>query len=211
LIAGVAMTFLAGLARVYYGVHSSLQVACGWALGIALVIAASRLERPLASWWSGATPSARWLAATLPALLLFAGGLALRAWLGARFEIPVEWVERHRATAVELDPADAAELLLFDPSLLARWSGALLGASLAAAWWASPRRSPLEIGSWRQRLIHTVVGAGAALAVIESGRALVLAAGELELVRFAVLMWVLGVGAPSLAEAIHRRLGGGRR
>jgi hypothetical protein len=141
--------------------------------------------------------------------VLLAAGLALRAWLTTHFEVPVEWLERHRAASVELDSIADVDLLLFDPTLLARWSGALLGASLAAAWWASPRRSPLEIASWRQRLIHTVVGAGAALAVIGAGRALVIAAGELaEFARFALLLWVLGVGAPALAEAIHRRLGG---
>jgi hypothetical protein len=173
---------------------------------MAMVMAASRLERPIASRWARLGPGARWVTAIVPAVVALIGGLALRAWLSARWEVPAEWVARHRATSAELQPGAAtAELLLFDLSLLARWSGALLGASLVAAWWAQQGRAPLEIGTWRQRLIHTLVGIAAATAVLQLGRLLALATDLAELARFALLFWVLGVGAPSMAEAAHAR------
>jgi membrane-associated phospholipid phosphatase len=211
-ILGALATFLAGFARIYYGVHSSLQVVCGWALGLATAMVASKLEKPIATRWARARPAARWAAAIAPAILVLAAGLALRLWLSAHWEVPAEWVARHQATSVEVDPgASTVDLRLLDPTLLARWSGALLGASLAAAWWAQPRRPPLEITTWRQRLIHTVVGGAAAAGVLQLRRLLVGATGELaELAGFAVLLWVLGVGAPWVAESIHTRLGAPR-
>jgi hypothetical protein len=158
-------------------------------------------------------PVARRLAVMVPAIVMLAVGLALRAWLSAYWEVPAEWVKRHHSTSTELDPgAPTVDLRLLDATLLARWSGALLGASLAAAWWASPRRAPLEIGTWPQRLIHTLVGGVAAASVLLLGRLLVQVTGDpAEFARFAVLLWVLGVGAPWLAETIHERLGGRRR
>jgi hypothetical protein len=211
-ILGALMTFLAGFVRIYYGVHSSLQVVCGWVLGLAMVIVAPKLERPIAAWWASARPAARWTAAIAPAIVVLAVGLALRAWLSATWEVPAEWVDRHRSTSAELDPgAQTVDLRLLDPTLLARWSGALLGASLAAAWWAKPKRAPLEIGAWTQRVIHTVVGGAAAAAVLQLGRSLVQTIGELgEFARFAALLWVVGAGAPWIAEAIYERLDGHR-
>jgi hypothetical protein len=187
-------------------------VVCGWTLGVVAVVVAGRLERPIAIWWAGARPVVRWTAAIAPALVVLAAGLALRAWSTAQWEVPAEWVERHQATSAEIDPgAPTADLRLFDPTLLARWSGALLGASLAAAWWGSPRRAALEVKTWRQRLIHTMVGGAATAGVLSVGRLALQGAGSpAEFVRFGVLLWMLGVGAPSIAEAIHQRASSGR-
>ena len=53
----------------------------------------------------------------------------------------------------------------------------------------------------------TAVGGAAAAAVLYLGAILVRAAGILaELTRFAVLLWVLGVGAPWISEAIRARV-----
>ena len=207
-IVGLVLAFLAGFVRIYYGVHSTLQVVCGWVLGIAIVMVASKLERSIATWWARAKPAARWTAAVAPAIVALAVGLAIRGWLSAHWEVPAEWVARHRSTSSELDPgATTVDLRLLDPTLLARWSGALLGASLVAAWWGEPRRAPLVITTWPQRLVHTVVGAAAAAAVLYLGANLMRAAGVLaELTRFAVLLWVVGVGAPWMSEAIRARV-----
>jgi hypothetical protein len=200
------MALLAGLARVYFGVHSTLQVACGWALGLALVLVAARLEPWLARRWAAAKPAARWIAVVVPPVALLGIGLLLRGWLETWWAAPAEWAERHRAAA-ELLGGDQG-LRLFDPSPLARWCGALLGASLAAAWWAAPGRVALTVRTWPRRLVHTAIGAAAAGAAIQIGGMAMSALGELvEFARFALLLWVIAVPAPCLAEWLCSRLG----
>ena len=179
-----------------------------------MVIVAARLEPRLARWWARATPAARWIAVVAPPLALLGAGLLLRAWLLGYWTVPVEWVERHQAAAAELGTAGAedddrrAELRLFDVSFLARWTGALLGASLAAAWWAAPGRAPLEVRDAGVGGPFTPPSALlAAFAVIRLGGMAVAAVGEMaELARFAVLLWVIAVAAPRLAEGSCSRL-----
>jgi hypothetical protein len=200
---GVAMTFLTGFARIYFGVHSTLQVVCGWAIGLAFVIVAVRLEPRLVAWWSGASPTARWVAVVVPPLALLGAGLLLRAFLQSQWTVPEAWVERH-LTAAELHGTGAGDLRLFDVSALARWSGGLLGASLAAAWWAAPGRAALTMRTWAQRATHTAIGVPSGLVVLWLGDRLIDAMGEMaELARFATLMWVIAVAAPWLAERLQ--------
>ena len=203
---GAAMTFLAGLARIYFGVHSTLQVVCGWAVGIAIVIVAARLEPRIVGWWSTAAPAARWAAVFAPPLALLGAGFLLRALLQSQWTVPEAWVERHLAAA-ELHREGAEDLRLFDVSSLARWTGALLGASLAAAWWAAPGRAALVMGTWSRRFIPTAMGATGGFAELWLGGRAIAVVGEMaELARFAVLLWVIGVAAPWLAERLWHRL-----
>jgi membrane-associated phospholipid phosphatase len=201
---GGAATFLAGVARVFYGVHSALQVACGWLLGAVVVLAASAIERPLGRWWSKASPAARWSIAILPAAMLFATGLLLRELIFAGWEAPVEWVARHRATSARLDPLmPTADLRLIDSSGLARWTGGLLGASMVAAWYGAPGRRAVTVASPRQRALDTALGLPAMAIVLAAGEPLVRWLGELaELPRFAALLWVAGVVVPRLGERL---------
>jgi hypothetical protein len=200
------MTFLAGLVRVYYGVHSPLQVAVGWLLGVAVVVAAAALEAPLVRWWGSASPPARLAVAVLPALAFFAGGLALRELLFAGWEPPAAWLERQRSIGARLGPVGGSvELLLVDAGALARWSGALLGTSLAAVHYtACPGRS-LTVASWRQRAVTTALGLAGAGAVLGAGELLREWLGSPgELLRFAVLLWVVAVAAPRTGERLAR-------
>lgn len=209
LVLGVMLTLLIGLSRIYYGVHSTLQVLCGWALGGLVVLVAGRVEAPLSRWWARAPPAARWTAAILPSLGAIGLGLVFRALILDRWQVPLDWVVRHRATSLRLHPdADLAELRLIDLSFLARSAGGLLGTSLAALWYGSAGRPPLEVRSWPRRWIHTAVGAVALVSTFEIGGLVVRAVGDLgEVVRFAALTWVIAVAAPLLAESLCARIG----
>lgn len=206
--AAFAATLLAGAARVYYGVHSVSQVACGWLLGAAVVVAASALERPLGRWWGRATPAARWIVAVLPAAALLAAGLLLRRAIFTGWEAPLEWVARHASASIRLDPASTAgELRLTDASALFRWTGGLLGAALVAAWYATPGRGAVVVQSLRRRAVDSVVGLAAIATVLVAGEALIQRLGTIaELPRFAVLLWVIGVVVPRLGQLLDDAL-----
>jgi hypothetical protein len=207
-LVGAMATLMAGVARIYYGVHSALQVACGWLLGAAVVALASALEPPLTRWWARASPVARWSVAILPAAVALTAGLLLRELVFAGWEAPAEWVGRHVATSARLDPSSTtADLRLIDSSALARWTGGLLGASMVAAWYGSAGRPAVTVTSWRRRLLGAAVGLPAAAVVLLGGEALLRWMGELaELPRFAVLLWVIGVVVPRVVERLDAEL-----
>jgi len=204
-VTGAVMTFLSGFSRVYFGVHSLLQVVSGWVVGAAVVILASALEPPLTRWWGRASTAARWAVAIAPAALVFAGGIVLRAALFDGWETPQDWADRHRAVALRLDPLGlAADLLLIDLGALARWTGALLGASLAALHYASPGRRPVAVGWWRERASNTAIGLPLAAGLLTAGE-LLLRRGvgvSAEILRFAAVVWVSAVVVPRLGRRL---------
>lgn len=210
-VAGALVTFLAGFVRVYYGVHSVLQVTCGWLLGALLVLMASAVEAPLERWWARAGPAARWAAVVLPPLGLFGAGLLLRHLLFPGWETPADWLARHRSAAIRLDPmGGSTDLLLIDVGGLARWAGALLGASLAAHHYTASSGRHLVVTTWPQRALNTALGIAAMAAVLVAGEMLIRRAGaSTEFLRFAALFWVSGVVVPRAGERLERARQGG--
>jgi hypothetical protein len=168
------------------------------------VLAAAGLERPFRRRWENAGGVARWSLAVSPAVVALGAGLLLRELVWAGWEAPVDWVARHSATSARLDPsATTGDLRLLDLSALLRWTGALLGASLVAAWYGTPGRRPVIVTSLRQRALHTAVGVAAMAAVLGAGELLIRRAGAIaELPRFAVVLWVIGVVVPWIAARL---------
>jgi membrane-associated phospholipid phosphatase len=210
-VVGALWTILVALSRVYYGVHSVLQVLCGGLFGLLAVAVASALEKPFVRWWARASPAMRWTAAIIPAAALFALGLILRELVFAVWEAPEAWVARHIATSLRLDPAAATEdLRLIDSTLLTRGTGGVLGSSLVAAWYGSPGRPAFVVTSARQGAIGTAIGLLAMAAILAAGEPVVRWLGEFaEVPRFALLLWATGVVVPRLSErleaAVERR------
>ncbi|HVR30066.1 MAG TPA: hypothetical protein VMS86_11090, partial [Thermoanaerobaculia bacterium] len=204
-------TFLAGAVRVYFGVHSVSQVAWGWLFGAALVVAAAALERPFLRWWACASPLARWSVALLPALLLLGCGLLLRELLYPGQTPPPDWATRHRSAVLRLTPLGvAADLVLLDALALARWAGALLGASLAGLYYGGSAARQVEVLTWRARAIHTLLGLACGGTVLLAGELLVRRVGAPgELLRFALLLLAVGVLAPRVGRRLDRRRAAG--
>lgn len=203
-VAGTIAALMAGFVRVYYGVHSVLQVTVGWALGAVVVATVAGLWPRVARRWQTAGRAARCAMVAAPAVLAVSAMLAL--WLGVHrgFEVPVEWVARHRAASERLDPAAAtAELRLLDTTAVLRWTGGLLGASLLAGWYGSGSRRQYAPVSNRERAANTLIGVAATAALLGAGEPLVrLWGGPAELVLFAVLLWTIGVVVPRSGEKL---------
>ncbi len=197
---GAVATFLAGVARVYYGVHSVLQVVMGWAVGAAVVAAVALLWSPVARWWQNAGPLARVAMVVLPTVAALAAAFLLRQLLEQGFQAPVEWAARHQTASLRLGGADTDDLRLLDAGPLLRWSGGLFGASLVAAWYGADERRHHAPASASERAIATAIGALAATALLSGGEALVRRwGGAADFARFAVLLWTLGVVVPRLS------------
>ncbi|MFI6596803.1 phosphatase PAP2 family protein [Nonomuraea sp. NPDC050536] len=72
--AGV-LTFLIGLSRVYLGVHFASDVVAGFALGLAVLLLAVKLEEPATAWWLRRPLWAQLAASAVPAAVLIGLGL----------------------------------------------------------------------------------------------------------------------------------------
>ena len=68
--AAAVLALAIGWSRYALGVHSAGQILVGWAIGLVLLAAAMRWERPLGRWWRAQTPTVRMTTALAPADLL---------------------------------------------------------------------------------------------------------------------------------------------
>jgi membrane-associated phospholipid phosphatase len=203
-VVGGLAVLLSGLARVYYGVHSVLQVAVGWLLGAAVIAAVAGVWPRVARRWRTAGRATRCLMVALPWVLALSAILLLRLGVHRGFEVPVAWVERHQAASTRLDPGSTtADLRLFDTTTVLRWTGGLLGASLLAAWYGSGSRRDYAPATNRERAANTLIGLAATAIVLGVGEPLVrLWGGAADFVRFAVLLWTIGVVVPRAGEKL---------
>ncbi len=157
---GLPLVLLAGIARIYYGVHSVSQVLVGWGLGVALAYLAMAAERPLIHWMKRLTVWRR-----LGALLL-ATGTVFAIWFGtAHWSIhrrppPAEWEERFSRLAVELDEQDEPYSLV-QPVEAGQDAGLLLGYGLVALVFLS--RGLPHMRRVRERLLAVAIGVPALL------------------------------------------------
>ncbi|MDH3255022.1 MAG: phosphatase PAP2 family protein [Acidobacteriota bacterium] len=154
-VVGVPLVLLAGVARIYYGVHSVNQVLVGWGLGIAIAILAMAAERPLVD-------AAKRLGSRqrIGALLLLAGIVfllwhAVAMWSIHQKPPPAEWAERFAELQVELDEQDEPYSLVV-PAEAGDITGLLLGFGLVALAFLSRGWPRLERP--RERLIAVGIG-----------------------------------------------------
>jgi membrane-associated phospholipid phosphatase len=90
-LAGLLVVVL-GVSRVHLGAHFPLDVVAGWAVGVVLLVAYLRLERPVTVWLAGLRPLAQCGVAVAGGAGLVAAGAVVLAARGA-FEVPAAWVQ----------------------------------------------------------------------------------------------------------------------
>jgi membrane-associated phospholipid phosphatase len=203
-VVGALAVLLTGVARIYYGVHSVLQVTVGWIVGAAVVAGVAGLGPRVAHRWRTSSRAVRCAMVALPTVLALSAMPLLRFGVHRGFEVPAAWVARHQAASTRLDPtATTADLLLLDTTVVLRWTGGLLGASLLAAWYGSGNRRDYTPASNRERAANTLIGLAATALVLGVGELLVRPlGGAADLVRFAVLLWTIGVVVPRSGEKL---------
>jgi membrane-associated phospholipid phosphatase len=152
---GAPLVLLAGVARIYYGVHSVNQVLVGWGLGIVIATLAMAAERPLVDAAKRLGPRQRIGAVLVLAGIVFALWYAVAVWSIHQKPPPAEWEKRFAELQIELDEQDEPYSLVV-PAEAGEIAGFLLGFGLVALAFLSrgwPRlERPLE------RLISVGIG-----------------------------------------------------
>lgn len=168
---GLPLVLLAGVARIYYGVHSVNQVLVGWGLGVTLAWLALAVEQPLVDWVRRLTPRRRLGALLLATGLVFTIWFAAAQWSIHQRPPAPEWEERFFQLAVELHEEDEPYSLV-EPADAGRIAGVLLGYGLVGLAYVS--RGMFRLRRLRERLLAVVIGlpatflwAGAAGAIAE--------------------------------------------
>ncbi len=152
---GAPLVLLAGVARIYYGVHSVNQVLVGWGLGIAIAMVAMAAERPLVDAAKRLGPWQRIGALLLLAGIVFALWHAVATWSIHQKPPPAEWEERFAELQVELDEQDEPYSLVV-PAEAGEIAGLLLGYGLVALAFLSRGMPRLE--RRRERWAATGIG-----------------------------------------------------
>lgn len=90
----ILLTFLAGASRIYLGVHSLGQIMVGWAVGVAVVLAVYKMQRPAMGVFRKLSGGSwLWPASALAIFLLFLH-TAILVDHASRIDIPSSWEER---------------------------------------------------------------------------------------------------------------------
>ncbi|TMR06680.1 phosphatase PAP2 family protein [Actinomadura soli] len=184
---------LIGVSRVYLGVHSIGQVLGGWAIGLALLVAALGLEPVIVPWWARRHLAVQMTLALVGSLLLLAA-----AWGAVQplqdWQWPDTWARAVQAAGGRTEPVTLIE----SARATGGFCGVLAGLSLLAA------RGWFDAGGklW-QRLARLPVG-------IAGGFALFLLDGS-NLVQAFVAQAVLGLWVTAGAPEAFVRLRLARR
>jgi membrane-associated phospholipid phosphatase len=152
---GTPLVLLAGVARVYYGVHSVNQVLVGWGLGIAIAMFAMAAERPLVDAAKRLGPRQRIGAVLVLAGIVFALWYAVAVWSIHQKPPPAEWEKRFAELQIELDEQDEPYSLVV-PAEAGEIAGFLLGFGLVALAFLSRGMPRLE--RRRERLVCVGIG-----------------------------------------------------
>ncbi len=152
---GVPLVLLAGVTRIYYGVHSVNQVLVGWGLGIAIAALAIAAERPLVEAARRLGPRQRIGALLLLVGIVFTLWHAVAMWSIHQKPPPAEWEERFAELQVELDEQDEPYSLVV-PAEAGDITGLLFGYGLVALAFLSRGMPRLE--RRRERLVSAGIG-----------------------------------------------------
>jgi membrane-associated phospholipid phosphatase len=108
-----------GAARIYYAVHSPLQVLVGWGLGLLTVVFVVLLEDPLVRWCRSKTPGVQFAGALAVGIMILVLGLAISSGWRGNFHTPQTWQSNWQATAerISLEEGDEEieDFLLIEP------------------------------------------------------------------------------------------------
>jgi membrane-associated phospholipid phosphatase len=195
-ILALALVFFIGLSRIYLGVHFPTDVLSGWLLGVLILAAAIKWDRPLAEWLRRIGPTGQLLTALGVSLGLILLGWAARISLG-NWTFPVEWADNIR---IALPNGELPNPLNLDGLISngGAFFGLAAGAVLLAKWGGYQTR-----GVWWQLAARYLIGL-AGILVLWRGLDLVFPGGEnllaaaLRYLRYALVgVWVTGL-APLL-------------
>lgn len=158
LSAGIIIA-LTGTARVYYGLHSPAQVVVGWGLGLLVVVAVVKAEKPVVRWCRGRSATIQTSAAVVSAAVALSLALAVSLGLRGDFSPPPEWSARWQATVERLgeETRDLDEgFHLVEPAEAVTLSAYLLGMALCGLWVL--RNGEVRPESSLQRLANVAIG-----------------------------------------------------
>lgn len=90
------LVFLIGFSRMVLGAHFHLDVVVGWTLGVLLLTAFLRFEKPVKAWFDRRRPGKQVLIAFLISFAVILVGVLIRTGV-SDVAIPAEWAENARA------------------------------------------------------------------------------------------------------------------
>ncbi len=149
---------LIGLSRMHLGVHFPTDVFIGWALGLALLLAASSLDQPVVAWFRRHPyPRQIWILFSMAVILLLLAVLVVNA-TESTVPIPDSWLEN----VSRADPEG-----LIDPYAISPFTTALSSAfgGLAGVIWLGRRQTFDARGAWSRRIVRYIIGMAGALAL----------------------------------------------
>lgn len=99
-----------GTARVYYGVHSPLQVVVGWGLGLLVVVFVVLFEAPVVRWCRSKSPGVQFTGALAIGVMILVLGFAIsKGWRGD-FQTHATWESNWQATAERISSEEDEEI-----------------------------------------------------------------------------------------------------
>lgn len=149
-LVAVLLVFLTGFSRVYLGVHFPTDVLAGWLIGVVFLWVGLHWAEPIERWLQRYRPGQQLAILLISALLLTAGGFALRTLVQASWTLPISWVQLAMTTAgVAPAPFSLEDIVTATGAL---W-GLSAGTLLCTLWGGFVPQAPL-----RERVLRCLVG-----------------------------------------------------
>lgn len=146
------MAFFIGLSRLVLGVHFLSDVVLGWLIGLLLLWAVLRLERPVLAWLASLNLTQKLGAILTASLVLMLPGFLARASLGA-WQVPTAWLEnalRALPSEPQPDPLALSGLISNAGVFFGLAAGAVVlnkfgGFDASGPWWQRLLRFPIGL------------------------------------------------------------------
>ena len=139
LFLGAVVILFTGVARIYYGVHTPIQVAVGWSFGLLAVVVAAWLEGPVVRWCRRKSVTAQVAAAFTIAALVVVLGYGISTVAERNSPGDLQWQTRWQATFERLRQEDNtkaanAEFRLIRSSDILGPTCHLFGCAICGIW-----------------------------------------------------------------------------